>query len=127
MRKCFTNANRPTCWRAVAEELGAKWVGGAFEAPPMKLDAAIIFAPAGEIVPIALSALDRDGRLVLGGIHNPSAVIGINSGVNLVEVINSFNGFPPGYLGKYPAMLQHDGVNDSHAYDVFELFQFTKN
>ena len=35
----------------------------------MKLDAAIIFAPAGEIVPVALKALDRDGRLVLGGIH----------------------------------------------------------
>ncbi len=35
----------------------------------MKLDAAIIFAPAGEIVPVALKALDRGGRLVLGGIH----------------------------------------------------------
>lgn len=53
----------------LAEELGAKWVGGTFEAPPVKLDAAIIFAPAGEIVPVALSSLDRDGRLVLGGIH----------------------------------------------------------
>lgn len=53
----------------LAEELGAKWVGGTFETPPVKLDAAIIFAPAGEIVPVALSALDRDGRLVLGGIH----------------------------------------------------------
>ena len=53
----------------LAEELGAKWVGGTFEAPPVKLDASIIFAPAGEIVPVALAALDRDGRLVLGGIH----------------------------------------------------------
>jgi len=53
----------------LAEELGAKWVGGTFEAPPVNLDAAIIFAPAGEIVPTALSALERDGRLVLGGIH----------------------------------------------------------
>ena len=53
----------------LAEELGAKWVGGTFETPPDKLDAAIIFAPAGEIVPAALTALDRDGRLVLGGIH----------------------------------------------------------
>ena len=53
----------------LAEELGAAWVGGTFEAPPVKLDASIIFAPAGEIVPVALSALDRDGRLVLGGIH----------------------------------------------------------
>jgi len=53
----------------LAGELGAKWVGGTYEAPPVKLDASIIFAPAGEIVPVALSALDRDGRLVLGGIH----------------------------------------------------------
>lgn len=53
----------------LAEELGAKWVGGTFDTPPVKLDASIIFAPAGEIVPAALSALDRDGRLVLGGIH----------------------------------------------------------
>ncbi len=53
----------------LAEELGAVWVGGADETPPVKLDAAIIFAPAGEIVPAALKALDRDGRLVLGGIH----------------------------------------------------------
>jgi len=53
----------------LAEELGATWVGGTFEKPPVKLDAAIIFAPAGEIVPAALGALDRDGRLVLGGIH----------------------------------------------------------
>ncbi|MBE9548228.1 MAG: zinc-dependent alcohol dehydrogenase family protein [Proteobacteria bacterium] len=53
----------------LAEELGASWVGGAFAVPPVKLDAAIIFAPAGEIVPAALSALDRDGCLVLGGIH----------------------------------------------------------
>jgi propanol-preferring alcohol dehydrogenase len=55
--------------QVLAEELGAKWVGGTFETPPVKLDASIIFAPAGEIVPVALSALDRDGRLVLGGIH----------------------------------------------------------
>ncbi len=53
----------------LAEELGAKWVGGSFDAPPVKLDASIIFAPAGEIVPAALQALNRDGRLVLGGIH----------------------------------------------------------
>lgn len=53
----------------LAEELGAKWVGGTFEQPPARLDAAIVFAPAGEIVPVALSALEKDGRLVLGGIH----------------------------------------------------------
>lgn len=53
----------------LAEELGAASVGGGYDAPPVKLDAAIIFAPAGEIVPVALKALDKAGRLILGGIH----------------------------------------------------------
>jgi len=53
----------------LAEELGAAWVGGTFDMPPVKLDASIVFAPAGEIVPVALRALDRGGSLVLGGIH----------------------------------------------------------
>ncbi len=55
--------------RPLAEELGAAWVGDTFDSPPVKLDAAIIYAPAGEIVPAALKALDRGGRLVLAGIH----------------------------------------------------------
>jgi alcohol dehydrogenase, propanol-preferring len=55
--------------QALAEELGAAWTGGASEEPPVKLDAAIIFAPAGELVPVALKALDKGGALVLGGIH----------------------------------------------------------
>lgn len=55
--------------QALAEELGAGWVGDTFDTPPVKLDAAIVFAPAGEIVPAALLALDKGGRLVLGGIH----------------------------------------------------------
>lgn len=55
--------------RALASELGAAWTGGADEEPPAKLDAAIIFAPAGELVPTALGALDKGGTLVLGGIH----------------------------------------------------------
>jgi len=49
--------------------LGARWAGGTFEEPPAKLDAAIVFAPAGEIVPAALKALRKGGTLVLGGIH----------------------------------------------------------
>ena len=53
----------------LALELGAKWAGGTLDAPPQKLDAAIIFAPAGEIVPAALRALRKGGVLVLGGIH----------------------------------------------------------
>ena len=55
--------------QALAEELGAVWVGGTRDAPPSKLDAAIIFAPAGELIPAALTALDKGGTLVLGGIH----------------------------------------------------------
>jgi len=55
--------------RRLALELGAAWAGGALEAPPAPLDAAIIFAPAGEIVPAALKALRKGGTLVLGGIH----------------------------------------------------------
>jgi alcohol dehydrogenase, propanol-preferring len=53
----------------LALELGAAWAGGTFDAPPEKLDAAIVFAPAGEIVPAALRALRKGGVLVLGGIH----------------------------------------------------------
>jgi propanol-preferring alcohol dehydrogenase len=53
----------------LALDLGAQWAGGTLAEPPEKLDAAIIFAPAGEIVPAALKALRKGGRLVLGGIH----------------------------------------------------------
>ncbi|MFZ0739140.1 MAG: zinc-dependent alcohol dehydrogenase family protein [Candidatus Acidiferrales bacterium] len=53
----------------LARELGAVWAGGTLAEPPEKLDAAIVFAPAGEIVPVALKALAKGGTLVLGGIH----------------------------------------------------------
>jgi alcohol dehydrogenase, propanol-preferring len=53
----------------LALELGAAWAGGTFDEPPKKLDAAIVFAPAGEIVPAALKALKKSGALILGGIH----------------------------------------------------------
>jgi alcohol dehydrogenase, propanol-preferring len=53
----------------LALELGALWAGGTVAEPPVKLDAAIIFAPAGEIVPAALQALRKGGTLALGGIH----------------------------------------------------------
>jgi propanol-preferring alcohol dehydrogenase len=55
--------------RRLAAELGAAWVGGTMDPPPEKLDASIIFAPAGELVPPALAALRKGGTLVLGGIH----------------------------------------------------------
>jgi propanol-preferring alcohol dehydrogenase len=55
--------------QALARELGATWVGDAMDEPPVKLDAAIIFAPAGELVPVALKAIRSGGTVVLGGIH----------------------------------------------------------
>ena len=53
----------------LARALGAAWVGGPTDAPPRLLDSAIVFAPAGELVPTALEALDRGGTLALAGIH----------------------------------------------------------
>ncbi len=53
----------------LALELGAVWAGGTIDEPPAKLDSAIVFAPAGEIVPAALKALKKGGTLTLGGIH----------------------------------------------------------
>ncbi|MBO0887172.1 MAG: zinc-dependent alcohol dehydrogenase family protein [Acidimicrobiales bacterium] len=55
--------------RRLASELGAASVGGAADPPPVPLDAAILFAPAGELVLPALSALDRGGILVIAGIY----------------------------------------------------------
>jgi alcohol dehydrogenase, propanol-preferring len=62
-------ATRDVRHQKLALELGAMWAGGTVAPPPVKLDAAIIFAPAGEIVPAALKALKKGGMLVLGGIH----------------------------------------------------------
>ncbi|MDR7081792.1 propanol-preferring alcohol dehydrogenase [Arthrobacter ginsengisoli] len=55
--------------RALALELGATFVGGAEEQPPDPLDSAILFAPVGGLVPVALRALDRGGTLAVAGIH----------------------------------------------------------
>lgn len=53
----------------MALSLGAVWAGGSSERPPEALDAAIIFAPVGELVPAALKAVAKGGRVVCGGIH----------------------------------------------------------
>ena len=55
--------------QALAKELGATWVGDTKEEPPKKLDASIIFAPAGELIPVALQVIKKGGVVVLGGIH----------------------------------------------------------
>jgi alcohol dehydrogenase, propanol-preferring len=62
-------ATRAEGARKLAEELGAVWVGESDATPPEPLDAAICFAPAGEVVPPALAALDRGGVLAIAGIH----------------------------------------------------------
>jgi len=60
---------RAAAGRDLARALGASSVGDTYDGPPEPLDAAIIFAPAGEIVPVALRALDRGGVLAIAGIH----------------------------------------------------------
>jgi len=55
--------------QAFARRLGATWAGGSDEAPPETLDAALLFAPVGELVPIALSHVRPGGVVVSGGIH----------------------------------------------------------
>lgn len=55
--------------RALARELGAEWAGDALGAPPEELDAAIVFAPAGELVPAALGAVGKGGVVVCASIH----------------------------------------------------------
>ena len=52
-----------------ARRLGASWAGGSDETPPQTLNAAIIFAPVGPLVPAALRVLERGGTVVCGGIH----------------------------------------------------------
>ncbi len=55
--------------RQLATELGAHWVGAAYDPPPAPLDGAILFAPVGNLVPPAMAALDKGGVLAVAGIH----------------------------------------------------------
>jgi len=55
--------------RDLAGELGADWIGDSFDRPPAPLDTAILFAPAGQLVPAAMQALDRGGILAIAGIY----------------------------------------------------------
>ncbi|WP_246456052.1 zinc-binding dehydrogenase [Nocardioides mesophilus] len=55
--------------RRLAAGLGAASVGDAYDSPPEPLDSAILFAPVGDLVPVALAALDRGGTLAVAGIH----------------------------------------------------------
>lgn len=60
---------RSAAARRLALALGAASAGDAYDAPPERLDAAILFAPVGDLVPVALEALDRGGTLAVAGIH----------------------------------------------------------
>ena len=64
----FTRAG-DTETQAFARSLGAVWAGGSEEQPPQKLDAALLFAPVGALVPAALRALDKGGVAIAAGIH----------------------------------------------------------
>ena len=64
----FTRAG-DTAAQHFARNLGATWAGGSDEMPPEPLDAAILFAPVGGLVPAALKAVKKGGRVVCGGIH----------------------------------------------------------
>jgi alcohol dehydrogenase, propanol-preferring len=64
----FTRPGDDTA-QALARELGAEWAGGSDERPPEELDAAIVFAPIGQLVPTALRALAKGGTVVCAGIH----------------------------------------------------------
>lgn len=55
--------------QAFARELGADWSGDSTQSPPQKMDAAILFAPAGELVPAALKAVRKGGKVICAGIH----------------------------------------------------------
>lgn len=55
--------------RAFARSLGCTWAGSTAENPPQEMDAALIFAPAGELVPLALKSVRKGGRVVCAGIH----------------------------------------------------------
>ncbi|TLM87499.1 zinc-dependent alcohol dehydrogenase family protein [Pseudarthrobacter sp. NamE5] len=60
---------RSAAGRELAQDLGAEYVGDAYKHPPVPLDSAILFAPVGDLVPVALRALNRGGTLAIAGIH----------------------------------------------------------
>ena len=60
---------RSAAARSLALDLGAAWAGDTADAPPEPLDSAIVFAPVGDVVPVALAALDRGGTVAIAGIH----------------------------------------------------------
>ena len=83
-----------------AQSLGAVWAGGSDERPPVELDAAIILAPIGALVPVALRVVRKGGRVICGGIHMsdiPRMPYAVLWGER--ELISSCEPDPPGRRG----------------------------
>ncbi len=70
-------ATRGEKHQALAREMGATWVGGAADPMPERVDAGILFAPAGDLVPVALRSIEKGGTLAVAGIHL-SAIPGLD-------------------------------------------------
>lgn len=128
----------------LALELGATWAGGTLAEPPVKLDAAIIFAPAGEIVPAALKALKKGGTLALGGIHMspiPSLDYNLLYGERVIRSVanntrqdgedflriaaeipirTQVQRFPLGEANRALNQLKHDGINGAAVLDMID-------
>lgn len=62
-------STRGTTHQELARKLGAVWVGDCYDLPPVKVDSAIIFAPVGDLVPVALRSIKSGGTVSLAGIH----------------------------------------------------------
>jgi propanol-preferring alcohol dehydrogenase len=114
--------------QAFARQMGAIWAGASTDAPPVPLDAALIFAPAGPLVPAALRATVKGGTVVCGGIHMsdipafPYALLWeervLRSVANLTRSdANSFLGLAPGipvrtHTVEYPLAAANDALAD---------------
>jgi propanol-preferring alcohol dehydrogenase len=109
--------------QAFARSLGAVWAGGSEEAPPEPLDAAIIFAPVGALVPTALRAVKKGGRVVCGGIHMsdipsfPYAILWEERQV--VSVANLTRSDAGEFLALAPEIIRHGALRiDSVRYPL---------
>ncbi|HSM18779.1 MAG TPA: alcohol dehydrogenase, partial [Hyphomicrobiales bacterium] len=105
--------------QAFAKELGCVWAGGSDEEPPRKLDAAIVFAPVGALVPAALKVLDKAGTVVLGGIHMsdvpsfPYSILWEERGVRSVANLTRADG-----LEFLPLAAKHGVKPTTHVYPL---------
>ena len=107
--------------QAFARSMGAEWAGGSDDMPPEPLDAAILFAPVGALVPSALAAVRKGGRVVCGGIHMsdipsfPYSLLWEERSVSSVANLTRADG------REFLALaLRGEGQNDDHALSARE-------